>query len=114
MYFSHQALNFLFGALCPFQVDSLMTPQQGYTAAWAAPEVIYRRPASEKVDIWSFGVVLWEVLTAKVPVVGKPLVAPATTLPAVRQLLKDCMLQQPQQRPSAKEVVLCMRTLAPN
>ncbi|NXT25223.1 M3K12 kinase, partial [Syrrhaptes paradoxus] len=33
------------------------------TVAWMAPEVIRNEPVSEKVDIWSFGVVLWELLT---------------------------------------------------
>lgn len=37
------------------------------TVAWMAPEVIRNEPCSEKVDIWSFGVVLWELLTCEVP-----------------------------------------------
>uniref|UniRef100_A0A3Q2QRZ6 Mitogen-activated protein kinase kinase kinase 12 n=1 Tax=Fundulus heteroclitus TaxID=8078 RepID=A0A3Q2QRZ6_FUNHE len=37
------------------------------TVAWMAPEVIRNEPVSEKVDIWSFGVVLWEMLTGEVP-----------------------------------------------
>ncbi|QQP36238.1 Mitogen-activated protein kinase kinase kinase [Caligus rogercresseyi] len=31
------------------------------------PEVIRNEPCSEKVDIWSFGVCLWELLTCEVP-----------------------------------------------
>uniref|UniRef100_A0A8C7ZXR0 Mitogen-activated protein kinase kinase kinase 12 n=1 Tax=Oryzias sinensis TaxID=183150 RepID=A0A8C7ZXR0_9TELE len=37
------------------------------TVAWMAPEVIRNEPVSEKVDIWSFGVVLWEMLTGEIP-----------------------------------------------
>ncbi|CAB4067557.1 MAP3K13 [Lepeophtheirus salmonis] len=37
------------------------------TVAWMAPEVIRNEPCSEKVDIWSFGVCLWELLTCEVP-----------------------------------------------
>ncbi|KAG9349265.1 hypothetical protein JZ751_027708 [Albula glossodonta] len=37
------------------------------TVAWMAPEVIRNEPVSEKVDIWSFGVVLWELLTGEIP-----------------------------------------------
>lgn len=37
------------------------------TVAWMAPEVIRNEPCSEKVDVWSFGVVLWELLTCEIP-----------------------------------------------
>lgn len=37
------------------------------TVAWMAPEIIRNEPCSEKVDIWSFGVVLWELLTCETP-----------------------------------------------
>lgn len=37
------------------------------TVAWMAPEVIRSELCSEKVDIWSFGVVMWELLTLEIP-----------------------------------------------
>ncbi|PSN48755.1 hypothetical protein C0J52_08925 [Blattella germanica] len=37
------------------------------TVAWMAPEIIRNEPCSEKVDIWSYGVVLWELLTCETP-----------------------------------------------
>ena len=37
------------------------------TVAWMAPEIIRNEPCSEKVDIWSYGVVLWELLTGESP-----------------------------------------------
>lgn len=40
------------------------------TVAWMAPEAIQELACSEKVDIWSFGVVLWELLTCEVPYDG--------------------------------------------
>ena len=43
------------------KMQSDMTAQQGFTIAWAAPEVVYRRRTTEKIDIWSFGIILWEV-----------------------------------------------------
>jgi serine/threonine protein kinase len=39
----------------------------GGTIAWMAPEAI-RQTYSKGGDVWSFGVVLWEMLTSKQPV----------------------------------------------
>lgn len=36
------------------------------TYAWMAPEIIKHEKCSEKVDIWSYGVVLWELVTRQV------------------------------------------------
>ena len=38
------------------------------TVAWMAPEIIRNEPCNEKVDIWSFGVCLWELLNCEVQV----------------------------------------------
>lgn len=32
-----------------------------------APEVIEHKPYGEKADVFSFGILLWELLTARVP-----------------------------------------------
>ena len=37
------------------------------TVAWMAPEVIRHEPYSEKVDVWSYGVVIWELLNQERP-----------------------------------------------
>ena len=34
---------------------------------WMAPEVIEHAPYKEKADVFSFGIVLWELLTGRVP-----------------------------------------------
>ena len=34
---------------------------------WAAPEVLLGQSYSHKCDLWSFGVVCWELLTAQAP-----------------------------------------------
>ncbi|XP_008221196.1 PREDICTED: serine/threonine-protein kinase STY46-like isoform X3 [Prunus mume] len=46
--------------------SGVMTAETG-TYRWMAPEVIEHKPYDHKADVFSFGVVLWELLTGKLP-----------------------------------------------
>jgi len=46
--------------------SGVMTAETG-TYRWMAPEIIEHKPYDKKADIFSFGVVLWELLTGKIP-----------------------------------------------
>ncbi|XP_022141400.1 serine/threonine-protein kinase STY8-like [Momordica charantia] len=46
--------------------EGVMTAETG-TYRWMAPEVINHLPYDQKADIFSFAIVLWELVTAKVP-----------------------------------------------
>lgn len=37
------------------------------TAEWTAPEVLRGQPYRESCDVWSFGVILYELMTQQVP-----------------------------------------------
>ena len=90
------------------------------TVAWMAPEVIRNEPCNEKVDIWSFGVCLWELLTCEVPYrnvdssaiiwgVGSnslQLPIPSSCPDGFKLLVKQCWAPKPRNRPSFKHILL--------
>jgi hypothetical protein len=76
------------------------------TFAWAAPELLLGARCTEKVDIFSFGVVLWELVTGERPLRGqtRELRVPAECPAEVDRLIARCMHADPSMRPSAKEI----------
>jgi serine/threonine protein kinase len=46
--------------------SGVMTAETG-TYRWMAPEVIEHLPYDHRADVFSFGIVLWELLTGKLP-----------------------------------------------
>ncbi|XP_052388070.1 mitogen-activated protein kinase kinase kinase 10-like [Carassius gibelio] len=84
------------------------------TYAWMAPEVIKLSLFSKSSDVWSFGVLLWELLTGEVPyreidalavaygvAMNKlTLPVPSTCPEAFAQLLEECWCPNPHGRPS--------------
>ncbi|XP_025990475.1 mitogen-activated protein kinase kinase kinase 13 isoform X5 [Solenopsis invicta] len=86
------------------------------TVAWMAPEVIRNEPCSEKVDIWSYGVVLWELLSGEIPYkdvdssavmwgVGSNslhLPIPTSCPEGYGLLVKQCWSAKPRNRPAFK------------
>lgn len=79
-----------------------------------APEVIEHNPYGEKADVFSFGILLWELLTGKVPyqemtplqaaigVVQKGLrpAIPSDCPPALADIMRQCWAKNPKDRPS--------------
>ena len=55
-----------------------------------APELLRNEPFTEKVDIYSFGVVLWELCTGEMPVRGKLRAVRCLTPPSAAQAYGAC------------------------
>ncbi|KAI2804837.1 hypothetical protein BLOT_003825 [Blomia tropicalis] len=89
------------------------------TVAWMAPEIIRNELCSEKVDIWSFGVVLWELLNCEIPYrdvdssaiiwgVGSSsltLPIPSTYPRGFHRILQQCWNSKPRSRPSFRQIL---------
>ncbi|PRW39194.1 serine threonine- kinase [Chlorella sorokiniana] len=88
------------------------TPVVG-TFAWMAPEVITGARCSEKVDVFSYGVLLWEICTGERPRRGDmrtPRV-PEECPQEVVDLIGQCMSLDPQDRPSAQHLLARLEEL---
>uniref|UniRef100_A0A8B9RGX0 Mitogen-activated protein kinase kinase kinase 7 n=1 Tax=Astyanax mexicanus TaxID=7994 RepID=A0A8B9RGX0_ASTMX len=112
-----------FGTACDIQTH--MTNNKG-SAAWMAPEVFEGSNYSEKCDVFSWGIILWEVITRRKPFdeIGGPAfrimwaVHRGTRPPLIKNLPKPieslmtrCWSKDPSQRPSMEEIVKIMMHL---
>ncbi|XP_018450394.1 serine/threonine-protein kinase STY17 isoform X1 [Raphanus sativus] len=98
--------------------SGVMTAETG-TYRWMAPEVIEHKPYDHRADVFSYAIVLWELLTGELPysyltplqaavgVVQKGLrpKIPKETHPKLTQLLEKCWQQDPAQRPDFAEII---------
>lgn len=95
------------------------------TWGWMAPEVLDSAPYNEKADVYSYGVILWELLTQEEPFKGlapmqimrlidrgeRPAI-PAGVSAGYRELIEQCWATDPDARPTFDEVVERLEALA--
>ncbi|XP_021665858.2 serine/threonine-protein kinase EDR1 isoform X2 [Hevea brasiliensis] len=107
--------------ICDFGLSRIMTetPMRDSSSAgtpeWMAPELIRNEPFTEKCDIFSLGVIMWELCTLNRPWKGVP---PERVVYAVAnegsrleipegplgKLISDCWAE-PNERPSCEEIL---------
>ncbi|KAL9321203.1 hypothetical protein ACSQ67_013042 [Phaseolus vulgaris] len=107
-----------FGIACEEASCDLLADDPG-TYRWMAPEMIKQKSYGKKVDVYSFGLILWEMLTGTIPyedmnpiqaafaVVNKNSrpVIPSDCPPAMRALVEQCWSLQPDKRPEFWQIV---------
>ncbi|KAM3743560.1 hypothetical protein ACB098_07G155000 [Castanea mollissima] len=105
--------------------SGVMTAETG-TYQWMTPEVLEHKPYNHKADVFSFAIVLWELLTGKLPyeyltplqaavgVVQKGLrpIIPKHTHPKLAELLEKCWRQDPALRPDFSEIIEILQQTA--
>lgn len=92
--------------------------QQIGTPHWMAPELFLKNNYDSKVDVYAYAIILWEMITEKIPFMGlnpmqimtavcqnhirPPL--PTNISPRLEMLLNLCWAQSPQERPDFKTI----------
>lgn len=117
-----------FGLAKAKAVGSKARGYQVGTAGWTAPEIFLEEPASAKSDVYSLGVVLWEMLTRLYPLEGKApgivghLVmagrvedmkkVPRDAPEALVNMMLACLMIDADKRPTAKEIFTSLSSAA--
>ena len=116
-----------FGLSRLYQKSCILTGQLG-TCYWMAPEIIVNKRYSTKVDVYSYGIIIWEVCTRKTPYScmpqervqfyvsvkkGRPnlKIIPSNTPPKIIQLMQMCWDHEPNNRPSFEYIVDYLRNI---
>ncbi|XP_038878665.1 serine/threonine-protein kinase EDR1 isoform X1 [Benincasa hispida] len=103
----------------------LSSKSTGGTPEWMAPEVLRNEPSNEKCDVYSFGIILWELATLRLPwsgmnpmqVVGavgfqnRRLEIPKEVDPTVARIIWECWQTDPNLRPSFSQLANILKPL---
>eukprot|EP00210_Caulerpa_lentillifera_P003269 g3120.t1 len=109
------------------QDRDLVTAQRIMTPLWAAPEVMRKQRTNIKADVWSYGILIWEISTGEDIIefeplaysyVGRPatraannrqMVMPDNVPEVARRIFAECTRLDPGGRPAMKDIVKLLR-----
>jgi serine/threonine protein kinase len=111
--------------LCDFGLSRVVATKKGNnmtgnvgTVSWIAPEVFDNQPYDSKADIYSFGIIMWELYTKQTPFADVnafeiPRVVTRGDRPPIPKempkdyvkLMKQCWHAKPSKRPPASKIV---------
>jgi len=93
------------------------------TPNWAAPEVINKGQYSVKSDIWSFGIIVWELATYELPFAdiehkeiassikdGERVEIPDDCNDILRGIMVNCLIEHPDSRPTFESIQISLET----
>lgn len=97
--------------------EEFMTANVG-TPHWMAPELFTSQQYTNKIDVYAYGMLLWEILTNSSPFKGKTYAQimydvcengkrpaiPLRTPSAVKSLISKCWAQNPEERPTFHKI----------
>ncbi|TVU22760.1 hypothetical protein EJB05_32478 [Eragrostis curvula] len=107
-----------FGIACEETLCDVLVEDEG-TYRWMAPEMIKQKAYNRKVDVYSFGLLLWEMVSGRIPYENltpyqvayavanrnmKPTIPPECPS-ALRPLIEQCCALQPDKRPDFWQIV---------
>ncbi|KAJ4460243.1 putative protein tyrosine kinase [Paratrimastix pyriformis] len=110
-------------------VNTMKTMTNAGTPAWTAPEVMSAMRYTEKADVYSFAIIMWEMMTRQLPFEDQnPMLIPIRVLtkgerppipanPAVPvpsgyvSLMTECWATEPERRPSMEKVLARLEKL---
>lgn len=104
-----------FGESKFFEHEDTMTNNVG-TLQYQSPEMMNGEKYDQKCDVYSFGVILFYIITGNYPNIPFPKIAqgqraqvPPNVVPFVSELIQKCWSQNPNERPSFDEIINIMK-----